>query len=252
MHADPFRLDGRVALITGGTRGIGRAIADTFATAGASIAVLARKAAELDEMRAALESAGVRCVVHAGSAGDPDAIASVVRRCVEELGGLDILVNNAATNPFLGPVMDLPASALAKVLEVNLAGPVRATQAAWHAWMRDHGGVVINVASIGGIRTSPGIGIYNVSKAALIHLTEQLAGELAPGVRVNALAPGLVRTDMARALWEPNEAGVARMHPVGRIGEPQDIANAALYLASDASSWVTGETIVLDGGTLIR
>ena len=252
MGADPFRLDGRVALVTGGTRGIGRAIAETFADAGAAVAVLARKQAELDETREALAARGVPAIVHAGSAGDPDALEAVVARCVAELGSLDVLVNNAATNPFLGPVVDLPPSALAKVLEVNVAGPVRAVQAAWRAWMAEHGGVIINVASIGGIRTSPGIGIYNVSKAALIHLTQQLAGELAPGVRVNALAPGLVRTDMARALWEPNEEAVARMHPVGRIGEPADIARAALYLASDASAWVTGETIVLDGGTLIR
>lgn len=252
MGTDPLRLDGRVALITGGTRGIGRAIAETFADAGAAVAVLARKQAELDETLGALLARGVAAIVHPGSAGDPDAVEAVVARCVDELGSLDVLVNNAATNPFLGPVVDLPASALDKVLEVNVAGPIRAVQAAWRAWMADHGGVVINIASIGGIRTSPGIGIYNVSKAALIHLTRQLAGELAPGVRVNAIAPGLVRTDMARALWSPNEEAVARMHPVGRIGEPEDIARAALYLASDASSWVTGETLVLDGGTLIR
>lgn len=214
--------------------------------------VVARKAPELDATVAALEAIGVRATAYQGSAGDPEVVEGAVAHCVDTLGSLDVLVNNAATNPFLGATMDLPGSALEKVLAVNVAGPVRWVQAAWRAWMADHGGVVINMASIGGIRTSPGIGIYNVTKAALLHLTRQLAGELAPTVRVNAIAPGLVRTDMARALWEPNEDAANRMQPLGRIGEPQDIASAALYLASDASSWMTGETIVLDGGTLIR
>ena len=214
--------------------------------------VVARKAPELDATVAALEAIGVRATSYQGSAGDPEVVEGAVAHCVDTLGSLDVLVNNAATNPFLGATMDLPGSALEKVLAVNVAGPVRWVQAAWRAWMADHGGVVINMASIGGIRTSPGIGIYNVTKAALLHLTRQLAGELAPTVRVNAIAPGLVRTDMARALWEPNEDAANRMQPLGRIGEPQDIASAALYLASDASAWMTGETIVLDGGTLIR
>ena len=252
MDRVDLSLTGRVALITGGTRGIGRAIAETYAEAGASVCVVARKAPELEATVAALETIGVPATSFQGSAGDPAVIESAVEHCVSTLGALDILVNNAATNPFLGATVDLPGSALEKVLEVNVAGPVRWIQAAWRAWMAEHGGVVINMASIGGLRTSPGIGIYNVTKAALLHLTRQFAGELAPNVRVNAIAPGLVRTDMARALWEPNEDAANRMQPLGRIGEPQDIASAALYLASDASSWMTGETIVLDGGTLVR
>jgi NAD(P)-dependent dehydrogenase (short-subunit alcohol dehydrogenase family) len=252
VSADTRSLSGRVALITGGTRGIGRAIAETYAAAGAAVCVVARKQPELDSTVASLEGLGASATAWRGSAGDPEVVEGAVAHCIGTLGGLDVLVNNAATNPYLGPTVDLPGSALEKVLAVNVAGPVRWIQAAWHAWMADHGGVVINVASIGGLRTSPGIGIYNVSKAALIHLTRQFAGELAPTVRVNAIAPGLVRTDMARALWEPNEEAANRMQPLGRIGEPDDIAQAALYLASDASSWMTGETIVLDGGTLIR
>lgn len=245
-------LEGRVALVTGGTRGIGRAIAETYAGAGAAVCVVARKQPELDATVGALTGLGARATAWPGSAGDPDVVEAAVAHCVTELGALDILVNNAATNPYLGPTIDLPGSALEKVLAVNVAGPVRWIQAAWRVWMADHGGVVINVASIGGLRTSPGIGIYNVSKAALLHLTRQFAGELAPGVRVNAIAPGLVRTDMARALWEPNEEAANRMQPLGRIGEPEDVAQAALFLASDASSWMTGETIVLDGGTLVH
>lgn len=252
MDGVDLSLTGRVALVTGGTRGIGRAIAETYAAAGASVCVVARKLPELEETVAALSAIGVPATSFQGSAGDPDVIEAAVAHCVETLGALDVLVNNAATNPFFGATIDLPGSALEKVLEVNVAGPVRWIQASWRAWMAEHGGVVINVASIGGLRTSPGIGIYNVTKAALLHLTRQFAGELAPSVRVNAIAPGLVRTDMARALWEPNEDAANRMQPLGRIGEPQDIASAALYLASDASSWMTGETIVLDGGTLIR
>jgi NAD(P)-dependent dehydrogenase (short-subunit alcohol dehydrogenase family) len=250
-HLD-LSLAGRVALITGGTRGIGRATAETFAAAGAAVCVVARKEPELLDTVAALGTIGVSATSYRGSAGDPDVVDAATAHCVETLGALDILVNNAATNPYLGPTVDLPGSALDKVLQVNVAGPVRWVQAAWREWMREHGGTVINVASIGGLRSSPGIGIYNVTKAALLHLTRQLAGELAPGVRVNAIAPGLVRTDMARALWEPNEDAANRMQPLGRIGEPQDVANAALFLASDASSWMTGETIVLDGGTLVR
>ena len=211
--------------------------------------MVARKAPELEATVEALGAIGVRATSYQGSAGDPAVIEAAVAHCVDSLGSLDILVNNAATNPFLGATVDLPGSALEKVLEVNVAGPVRWVQAAWRAWMAEHGGVVINLASIGGLRTSPGIGIYNVTKAALLHLTRQLAGELAPTVRVNAIAPGLVRTDMARALWEPNEAAANRMQPLGRIGEPQDIASAALYLASDASSWVTGKVFEIDGGT---
>ncbi|MFM7060027.1 MAG: SDR family oxidoreductase [Actinomycetes bacterium] len=252
MASEAGALTGRVALVTGGTRGIGRAIAQTYAAAGASVCVVARKQPELDATVAALTARGAAATSWRGSAGEPEVVEGAVAHCIATLGGLDVLVNNAATNPYLGPTVDLPGSALEKVLAVNVAGPVRWVQAAWHSWMAEHGGVIINVASIGGLRTSPGIGIYNVSKAALLHLTRQLAGELAPTVRVNAIAPGLVRTDMARALWEPNEEAANRMQPLGRIGEPDDIASAALYLASDASSWMTGETLVLDGGTLIR
>jgi NAD(P)-dependent dehydrogenase (short-subunit alcohol dehydrogenase family) len=246
-----FRLDGKVALITGGTRGIGRAIAEAYAAAGAGICVLARKPEELAETEAALTALGAPAITVAGSAGDPAAIETAVGRCVAELGRLDILVNNAATNPAFGPMIETEPSRVRKVLEVNVEGALLLAQAAWREWMAEHGGVILNIGSVGGISPAPFIGIYNASKAALLHMTRQLALELGPTVRVNALAPGLVKTHMARALWETDEEGIGKRHPMGRIGEPDDIAGAALYLVSDASAWVTGATLVLDGGMSI-
>lgn len=255
MTVDPtsvLRLDGRTALVTGGTRGIGRAIAEAFAAAGANVCVNARKPDELDETATALQEFGNGVTTFRGSAGDPDVANGAVEHCVSELGGCDIVVNNAATNPQFGPLIEADMATVAKVWDVNIAGPLRFCQAAWSAWQRDHGGVVLNVVSVGGVRVSPMIGAYNVSKAALIHLTHQLAQEMAPNVRVNAVAPALVKTDMARALWEPNEAAAAAMHPLQRLGVPDDIASAALFLCSDASAWMTGEVVHVDGGSLIR
>jgi 3-oxoacyl-[acyl-carrier protein] reductase len=246
-----LRLDGRSALVTGGTRGIGRAIAEAYAAAGASVMVVARKPAELDETCAALGAIGARVATFQGSVGDPDAAEGAVAACIHAFGRIDIVVNNAAINPVFGPLMDADLGAVTKVFDANITGPLRFVRAAWHSWMREHGGVVCNVVSVGGLRPGPFIGAYNVSKAALTHLTRQLAQELAPTVRVNAVAPALVKTDMARALWEPNEEGMARAHPLQRLGVPDDIAAAALFLVSDASSWMTGETVVVDGGASV-
>jgi NAD(P)-dependent dehydrogenase (short-subunit alcohol dehydrogenase family) len=243
-----LRLDGRVALVTGATRGIGRAIAEAFAAAGAGVCVLARKPDELEETASGLGAIGGRVLTVAGSAGDPDAIQRAVDGCMSELGRLDVLVNNAATNPAFGPMIETEHRAVRKVLEVNVEGPLLLAQAAWRAWMAEHGGVVINVGSVGGIQPGPFIGIYNASKAALIHMTRQLALEMGPTVRVNALAPGLVKTAMARALWEPDEDRISAQHPLRRIGVPDDLAGAALFLASDAASWITGSVFVVDGG----
>jgi 3-oxoacyl-[acyl-carrier protein] reductase len=243
-----LRIDDRVAVVTGGTRGIGRAIAEAFARAGADLVVVARKDHELTETAAALEALGARVATVQGSVGDPDVAERAATAAVDELGRYDVLVNNAAVNPAFGPLADVELRAIEKVFDANVVGPLRFARAAWHGWMREHGGVVLNVASIGGVRPGPGIGAYNVSKAALIHLTKQLAMELAPGVRVNAVAPALVKTDMARALWEPNEAAMAKSHALGRLGVPDDVASVALFLCSDAAAWMTGECVVVDGG----
>jgi NAD(P)-dependent dehydrogenase (short-subunit alcohol dehydrogenase family) len=170
---------------------------------------------------------------------------------VQRFGSLDILVNNAGTNPAFGPVVDQDRGRFMKTLEVNLWAPALWTGLAWRAWMQEHGGTVINTASVGGIMVGPDLGVYHASKAALIHLTKQLALELAPKVRVNAVAPGIVRTRLAEALWKEHEAAVADATPLKRIGEPSDVASAVAFLASDGASWITGETLVMDGGQLL-
>jgi NAD(P)-dependent dehydrogenase (short-subunit alcohol dehydrogenase family) len=245
-------LGGKVALVTGASRGIGRAIARTYAAAGASVLVSSRKQDALDEVAAEITTDGGEALAVAANAGDPAQIEACVAAAVDRWGRVDILVNNAATNPYMGAAVDVDLPRFDKTWQVNYRGPVVWVQAVWRAWMAEHGGVVVNMASTGGLAVAPGIGHYDVTKAALIHLTKTLAHELAPGVRVNAIAPGLVKTDFARALWEPDESGAARAVPLRRLGEPDDIANAALFLASDLASWITGHTLVVDGGSLLR
>ena len=249
--ASMLRVDGKVALVTGGTRGIGRAVAEALVAAGAAVCVTARKPDEIEETVAALSVDGGRATGHIGSAGDPEAIEAGVAHCVAELGGLDILVNNAGTNPQFAPLMVADPAAVAKTWQVNQEAPLRYVRAAWEAWMGKRGGVVLNMSSVGGMKPAPGMGAYCVSKAALLHLTRQLAMELAPTVRVNALAPGLVKTTFSRVLYQSDEAAATARQPLGRIGVPDDIAAAALFLVSDASSWITGEVLVVDGGAAV-
>lgn len=243
-----IRLDGKVALVTGGSRGIGAAIGAAMAEAGASVMLSSRKQEALEHAAAGMRG---EVAVFAANAGEPDQAEACVAATVERFGGLDVLVNNAATNPYMGPTIDIDLARFDKTVAVNWRGPLVWTQCAWSACMREGGGAVLNVASVGGLSVESSIGIYNGTKAALLHLTRTLAAELAPGVRVNAIAPGLVKTDMARALWEPNEEAIARHTPLGRLGEPADIANAAVFLCSDAASWITGTTTVVDGGALL-
>jgi 3-oxoacyl-[acyl-carrier protein] reductase len=165
---------------------------------------------------------------------------------MERFGRLDIVVNNAATNPQYGPLAEADMGAVQKVLAVNLEGPLRYVQAAWRHWMKEHGGSIVNIASMGGLRIEPMLGAYNVSKAALLHMTAQLAREMAPQVRVNAVAPGLIKTEMSRVLWE--QPAIVGRQPLGFVADPADIGTAVLYLVSDAARYVTGETIFVDGG----
>jgi NAD(P)-dependent dehydrogenase (short-subunit alcohol dehydrogenase family) len=247
-----LRLDGRTALVTGASRGIGRAIAETYVAAGANVMLSSRKHDALVEAMESIEATGdAQMDCFAANAGDPAAAQACVAATIERFGRLDILVNNAATNPYMGPMIDIDLPRLDKTQEVNQRGPFVWIQEAWRQWMEANGGNVVNISSIGGLTVETSIGHYNVTKAALVHLTKSLAKDLAPGVRMNAICPGLVKTDMAKALWEANEDAVSKLVPLHRLGEPSDIANAALFLASDASSWITGTTLVVDGGMLL-
>jgi NAD(P)-dependent dehydrogenase (short-subunit alcohol dehydrogenase family) len=240
--------DGRTAIITGGSRGIGLAIAQRLAQGGANIVLTSRKQESAD---AAAEQVGGNAIGVAAHAVDEDAARHCVDLTLDRFGSIDILVNNAGTNPAYGPLIDQDHARFAKTFDVNLWAPLLWTSLAAKAWMREHGGAIVNTASIGGMHQAPNMGMYNATKAALIHVTKQLALELSPKVRVNAIAPGVVRTKLAEALWKDHEDLVAAGTALGRIGEPPDVAAAAAFLTSDESSWITGETMVLDGGRLL-
>ncbi|MFZ1062291.1 MAG: SDR family oxidoreductase [Acidimicrobiales bacterium] len=241
-------LTGRTALVTGASRGIGLAIAHRYVDAGARVVISSRRPQNLDE---ALRTFADPTTVHAVAAhvGRRDEADRLVAETIERFGSLDVLVNNAGTNPNFGPLVDLTDAQMQKTYEVNQASVLTHSATAWHQWMAEHGGVIINIASIVGLGPEPGIGWYGVTKAAVIHLTKQLAWELAPGVRVNAIAPGLVRTELARGLWQEREEAISSNIPLGRLGEADDVAGLALMLASDTSSWLTGQVLVVDGGT---
>lgn len=244
------RLEGKVALVTGGSRGIGKGIAKAFADAGAKVMITSRKAETCEETAKELGDAVQWEAGHIGKSEDAE---RVIDATLERLGGLDILVNNAATNPYAGPTIDVDRARWDKTVEINLTAPLFWTQLAWQRSLKENGGAVVNISSVGGLATNPILGVYDVTKAALIHLTKQLAAELGPGVRVNAIAPGLIKTDFARVLWEGDRGDqVAAAYPLERLGEPADVAAAALFLADGASSgWITGQTVVLDGGGII-
>jgi len=244
-----LRLDGKVALVTGGSRGIGLQIARVYAEAGAKVMITSRKAEACEKAAASIDGEVAWAPSNVGKLDDAE---RVIDATLDRFGALDILVNNAATNPYAGPAIDVDLPRWEKTISVNLTAPMFWTQLAWRRAMKKGGGVVINLSSVGGLATSPILGVYDVTKAALIHLTMQLAAELAPQVRVNAIAPGLIKTDFARVLWDEGRGEkVAKAYPLGRLGETQDIAGAALFLASESGSWITGQTLVLDGGGLV-
>lgn len=246
-----LRLDGKVALVTGASKGIGKAIAKAYADAGAKVMLSSRKA---DQLAAAVDEIGGDTAYFAANAGDTAAARACVAATIERFGGLDILVNNAATNPYNGPTLGIDEGLYDKTMQVNLRGPVFWTQEAWkQAFEGSEGGkVVVNVASVGGLRTEGALGIYNLTKAALIHFTRQVASEYGPTVRCVGVAPGLVKTDFAKWLVENFGERLERQLPLRRLGEPEDIANLALFLASDKASWITGETYVIDGGAGVK
>jgi NAD(P)-dependent dehydrogenase (short-subunit alcohol dehydrogenase family) len=243
-----LRLDGKVALVTGASKGIGKAIAAEMAASGAKVMISSRKQDALEEAAAEMEG---EVAIHAANAGDIAAADACVAATVERFGGLDILVNNAATNPYYGPTLAVDQARYDKTFEVNLRGPLFWCQSAWQRAFKEKPGVIMNIASVGGLRAEGFLGIYNVTKAALIHLTRQLASELGP-TRVVGIAPGLVKTDFAKVLVDNFGEALAASLPTRRLGEPEDIAHLATFLASDAASWITGETYVIDGGAGVR
>ena len=247
-------LTGRTAVITGASRGIGKATAKALAEQGCNVVLASRKQEALDEVAAEIKAAHpeVGVLAKAAHVGDEDAARACVEAAVEAFGAVDVLVNNAGASPYFGPMVDLDVARANKTVQVNQFAIVLWTQLAWKLSMAERGGSIVNVSSVGGMITEHGIGYYNATKAAVIHLTRQFAMELAPGVRVNAVAPGLVKTHMAEALWKENEAEIAKFMPLGRLGEPEDIARTVVFLASGASSWMTGQTMIVDGGTMIR
>lgn len=246
------RIDGKVAIVTGASRGIGQATALELVRSGAEgVVITSRRPENLEKARGEMLEAGAppdRVHAIAARADSEDDADRAVRETVERFGRCDILVNNAGTNPAAGPLVDVDLGAVDKTWAVNQRGPLLWCRAAYRHWMGEHGGVIVNVASVGGMRPSPLIGAYNVSKAAVIHFTHQLAYELAPTVRVNAVAPGIVKTRLAEALWKENEEAAAATHPLRRLGEPEDVAWAITFLCSDQARWITGVVLPVDGG----
>ena len=243
-------LKDRVAIVTGASRGIGLGIAAELVRQGARVCVTARGQEALDAAVAELGGPDVAIAVP-GKSDDAGHQAEAVARTIEAFGSLDMLVNNTGVNPVYGPISDVDPVAAAKILAVNVLAPLAWTRRARDAWMGEHGGSVVNVSSVAGLRPSPGIGMYGVSKAALIRLTTELAVELGPRIRVNAVAPAIVKTQFATVLYEGREEQVAAAYPLKRLGVPEDIAGAVAFLLSDQASWITGQTLVLDGGVTL-
>jgi NAD(P)-dependent dehydrogenase (short-subunit alcohol dehydrogenase family) len=244
-------LQGRVAIVTGASRGIGRAIALAYAEAGVSVVVASRKQEGVDAVAGEIAARGGKALAVATHVGQEDAVASLVERAVEAFGGIDILVNNAGTNPHFGPALTATSAQWDKILEVNLRSAFLLTRRVVPHMQARGGGKILNMASLAGLHPSMGMGIYGISKAGLIMLTRVLARELGPdNIQVNALAPGVIKTRFSSPLWESPDVAemLTRSTPLGRLGEVDDVVGAALFLASPLSDYVTGEILVIDGG----
>ncbi|MFJ6655566.1 SDR family oxidoreductase [Streptomyces sp. NPDC091377] len=243
-------LSGKVALVTGASRGIGYGVAEALVARGDRVCITGRNEEALKE---AVERLGAdRAIGVPGKAHDEAHQAVAVERVMEAFGRVDFLVNNAGTNPVFGPLADLDLGVARKVYETNVVSALGFAQRTWHAWQRENGGAIVNIASIAGLAPSPFIGAYGISKAAMINLTAQLAHEFAPTVRVNAIAPAVVKTKFAKALYEGREEEAAAAYPLGRLGVPSDIGGAAAFLTSDQSDWITGQTLQVDGGLFLN
>ncbi|MET7937091.1 SDR family oxidoreductase [Streptomyces sp. NPDC005322] len=241
---------GKAALVTGASRGIGYGIAEALVARGDRVCITGRNEEALKE---AVERLGADRVIGVpGKAHDEAHQAVAVERAMETFGRVDYLVNNAGTNPVFGPIADLDLGVIRKVFETNVVSALGFAQQTWKAWQKENGGAILNIASVAGLSTSPFIAAYGVSKAAMINLTAQLAHEFAPGVRVNAIAPAVVKTKFATALYEGREAEAAAAYPLKRLGMPEDIGGAAAFLTSDQAAWITGQTLVVDGGIFLN
>lgn len=251
MTQPDFDLTGKVALITGASRGIGQAIAEAYAAAGAKVVLASRKQASVEAVAESIRGNGGEALAVAAHTGEDTAVTALVQQAVDAYGGVDIVVNNAATNPHFGPIMSSDESHWDKILDVNVKGYFRVAKACVPSMQQRGGGKIINMASIAGKRPQPGMGIYCVSKAAVLMLTEVLAVELAAdNIQVNAIAPGFVQTKFSSAIWgnaQINEM-VMKTIPQGRMAQPEELTGIALYLASGASSFTTGATFLVDGG----
>jgi NAD(P)-dependent dehydrogenase (short-subunit alcohol dehydrogenase family) len=253
MNQNLFDLTGKVAIITGASRGIGLAIAESYAAVGAKVVLSSRKQESLDEAAAKIQAQGGDALPVAAHTGDPEAVRELVAACVERFGGVDILVNNAATNPHFGPILTSEESHWDKILDVNLKGYFRMVKACVESMLERGGGKIINLASVAGMQYQQGMGIYSVSKAGVLMLTRVLAVELAAeNIQVNAIAPGFIQTRFSRVLWETPEIHqqIIAQIPRKRMGRPEEVAGIALYLASPASDFTTGAVMLVDGGQM--
>ncbi len=251
---DLFDLTGEVAVVTGSTKGIGKAIAEALAAHGAKVVVSSRKADAVEAVTKQIRAAGGDAIGVPCNIGRREELQALVDRTRKEWGRIDVVVGNAAVNPFYGSNIDIPDSAFEKIMGSNVLSNIQLAGMVVPEWKERRDGSFIIVSSIGGLRASTVIGAYCLSKAADMQLARNLAAEFGPwNIRVNCIAPGLVKTDFARALWEDPKKSEQRVAetPLRRLGEPEDLAGAAVYLASRAGAWTTGQTIVVDGGVTI-